>query len=80
MDILIESDRDQRTYDWLLRQVGDEALRNACMSLSGNRHLYVSNLAKVLGLQPPAELTLTPSEVAHRHLQEMRELLKAKAQ
>lgn len=50
MEIVIESERDKRTYDWLLAQVGDAALRNACLSVAGKRRLYVSNLAKVLNL------------------------------
>lgn len=78
MEILIESDRDRRIYDWLLTQVGEAALREACSSLAGNRRLYVSNLAKVLGLKPPADLVLTPREAALRHLAEMREMLKVK--
>ena len=77
MEILIESERDQRTYDWLLTQVGEESLRDACLSLAGNRRLYVSNLAKVLGLMAPVDLVTTPRETALRHLEKMRELLKA---
>lgn len=78
MEILIESDRDRRTYDWLLAQVGAAALQDACLSLAGNRRLYVSNLAKVLELTPPADLAIAPRESALRHLEKMREMLKAK--
>jgi hypothetical protein len=79
VEILIESDRDRRTYGWLLAQVGEVALRDACLSLAGNRRLYVSNLAKALGLKPPVDLVFTPREEALRHLAEMREMLKAKS-
>jgi len=46
--------------------------------LAGNRRLYVSNLAKVLGLTPPPDLRIAPREVALRHLEKMREMLEAK--
>lgn len=35
MEIIVESERDKRTYDWLLAQVGDAALRDACLSVTG---------------------------------------------
>ncbi|MDE2599318.1 MAG: hypothetical protein KGL40_06810 [Rhodocyclaceae bacterium] len=79
MEILIESDRDRRTYDWLLSQVGELALQAACLSLAGNRRLYVSNLAKALDLKPPADLAIAPREVALMHLERMRKLLSTKA-
>lgn len=79
MDILIESERDRRTYDWLLGQVGESALQDACLSLAGNRRLYVSNPDKVLGLQPPSDLAIAPREVALMHLERMRKLLSTKA-
>lgn len=78
MEILIESERDQRTYDWLLSQVGETALQAACLALAGDRRLYVSNLAKVLGLRPPADLAIAPREVAIMHLERMRKLLSTK--
>lgn len=76
MEILIESERDQRTYLWLLEQVGETALIQAAQSLAGNRKLYVSNLAKALGLIPPADLSVAPKETALKHLERMRETLK----
>lgn len=79
MEIVIESERDQRTYQWLLSEVGEDAVRDACLSLAGNRRLYVSNLAKTLGLKPPADLAIAPKESALRHLAKMREILKDRA-
>ena len=79
MEIIIESERDKRTYDWLLAQVGDAALRDACLSVTGKRRLYVSNLAKVLDLKPPAELVIAPREVAQKHLEELREILRSRS-
>lgn len=78
MEIIIESERDRRTYDWLLAQVGEAALQDACFALAGNRRLYVSNLAKILGLKPPVDLAIAPREAALKHLEEMRKMLKAK--
>lgn len=79
MQVIIESERDRRTYDWLLSQVGEFAMQAACLSLAGNRRLYVSNLAKALGIAPPEELTFAPREAALRHLEQMRKLLSTKA-
>lgn len=53
MKLIVESTRDQRVLDWLVRQVGQEAIANACMQLAGARRAYVSNIAKVLKLCPP---------------------------
>jgi hypothetical protein len=53
MDVVVESDRDRRTLDWLINEVGVVAVENACCQLAGQRKLYVSNIAKALGLTPP---------------------------
>ncbi len=77
--VIVTSERDQRVLDWLLSQVGRDALEAACRLIPGRRRPYVSNVAKVLGLTPPSDLALTPSDVARRHLSEFRTLLRRKS-
>lgn len=77
--VLVTSPRDQRVLDWLVSQVGCEAVAAACHDLAGHRRPYVSNIAKALGLTPPSVLALTPSDVAREHLAKIRALLSGRA-
>lgn len=77
--VLVTSDRDQRVLDWLVSQVGSDAVEAACILIPGRRRPYVSNVAKALGLTPPPDLALAPRDVAREHLSEMRALLARKA-
>lgn len=74
MEVIIESKRDQRTLDWLIAQVGREAVERACSGLGGRR-AYVSNVAKALGLKPPESLQRTPKEEALEHIARIRQRL-----
>ena len=73
--VIIESKRDQRVFDWLVREVGAEAIARACMELAGARRPYPSNVAKVLGLVPPKQLVVASREDAAAHLAEIARLL-----
>ena len=75
MEFVVESKRDQRTLAWLIAQVGESEVAAACGRLVGARRAYPSNVAKVLGLVPPASLANTTSEDAKAHLQAIRQLL-----
>ena len=75
MDLVIESKRDQRVLEWLIAQVGIEAVAEACGRLAGMRRAYPSNVAKVLGLSPPTELALASREDAQRHLDAIARIL-----
>ena len=77
--VLVTSERDQRILDWLVSQVGLDAVEAACSRLPGRRRPFVSNIAKVLGLTPPSDLALAPPEAARHHLSELRALLRQKA-
>ena len=66
--VLVTSERDRRVLDWLVCQVGREAVKEACYRLTGNRRAYVSNVAKALGLTPPTDLVLTPRDVARQNI------------
>lgn len=75
VEFVVESKRDQRTLAWLIAQVGESEVVAACSRLGGARRAYPSNVAKVLGLAPPASLIDTPPGEAKVHLQAIRRLL-----
>lgn len=75
MDLLIETMRDQRVIAWLFEQVGEQAVLSACEQLAGRRRAYPSNVAKILGLTPPKELTLAAPEDAAVHIARIRAIL-----
>lgn len=66
--VVIESKRDERVLAWLVVQVGEQGVADACAILAGNRLAYPSNIAKVLGLIPPKSLALASRADAQRHL------------
>jgi hypothetical protein len=77
--VLVTSERDQRVLDWLVSQVGRDAVEAACGDLPGRRRPYVSNVAKSLGLTPPSNLAFAAPDVARLNLSELRVLLRRKA-
>lgn len=77
--VLVLSPRDHRVLDWLVAQVGCEAVAAACDDLVGRRRPYVSNIAKALGLTPPADLAFTPPDVVREHIAKIRALLSGRA-
>lgn len=77
--IVLENDRDRRTLDWLVGQVGESAIAEALTRLAGNRRPYLSNVAKVLGIALPANLERTPSAEARERLASVRAMLAQKA-
>ena len=78
MNVVLESDRDRRALDWLVSQVGLAAVELACSQLAGGRKAYVSNIAKVLGLNLPDSISATPKDEALVHLASIKNILKAR--
>jgi hypothetical protein len=76
--VILESARDRRVLDWLVSQVGLDVIEVASRQLIGQRRAYPSNVAKFLGLTPPADLALTPRDVAKDRLADMRAMLMRK--
>jgi hypothetical protein len=74
--VILNNDRDRRTFTWLRQKAGDDAVAQAIAGLSGARKPYVSNLCKVLGLAPPTALEKTDREVAQTNLAAIRATLK----
>lgn len=73
--VLLLSARDKRTWEWMIAQVGEEAVLCACAQLKGKRLPYVSNLAKILGLRPPSNLELASESDVKRHIAILKALL-----
>lgn len=78
MDVIVDSERDRRTLEWLIAQVGEGAVEDACTRLAGQRKPYVSNVAKVLGLTPPEALKASAPAEARQQLAVIKTMLKAK--
>lgn len=78
MDVIVESERDRRTLDWLISQVGVNAVEEACSQLVGERKPYVSNIAKVLGLAPPESVGRPSREEARARLAAIKETLQGR--
>jgi hypothetical protein len=75
MNVILDSERDRRTLAWLVEQVGECALEKACTRLAGQRKPYPSNLAKILGLEPPERLTRPSRAQVQANLAAARKLL-----
>lgn len=73
--MLVETARDQSVLDWLIRQVGKDAIAEAVSRLVGHRRPYVSNVARALGLTPPPDLVLSCPEDVQRHLAQCKAIL-----
>ena len=80
MEIIINSERDRRTLQWLIAQVGDEAVKDACLQLAGERKPYVSNVAKLLGLVPPDSVEQPSNTEARARLVALKALIKSSRQ
>lgn len=74
--VLVETARDQRVLDWLIEQVGPDAVTVAANSLAGHRRPYVSNVAKALGLTPPSDLVLSPPRLVQSYLTKCKSILR----
>ena len=73
--VLLVSERDKRTWQWLCTTVGAAAIEDALSRLAGGRKPYVSNICKALGVCPPQALEFASQETANARIAEMRNLL-----
>jgi len=78
--IILNNERDRRTWEWLKATVETERLLQAISNLSGKRKPYVSNICKALNVEPPEEIILGMSEndYAHMHMERAKAALRAK--
>lgn len=76
VNIRVETERDRRTLEWLVSQVGADEVDAACLKLAGQRRHYVSNVARVLGLVPPEAVHQTESVQARKELARLKSIIK----
>jgi len=76
--VILDNERDKRTWQWLQSTVAVEQLEQAIVSIAGKRKPYVSNLCKILNLEPPEEVRLGMSkkDYALMHLEKAKAILK----
>lgn len=72
LGVVIQNPRDERTLAWLLQTVGEVAVREAVAQLSGQRRPYLSNITKVLGVTPLADLERADRQTAQAALAAIR--------
>lgn len=73
--LILANDRDRRTLEWLVAQVGEAAILDAVAQLAGARKPYLSNVAKVLGVELPKKLEQTPAPNARAHLADLKKMV-----
>lgn len=74
--LIIDNERDKRAAEWLIKNVGQKAVEKAIDQLAGNRKPYVSNVAKVLGLEIPKSVVITPAKEARENLSKIMKNIK----
>lgn len=76
--IIISNEKDERVYEWLIKQVGKEKIEWAVNNLSGNTKPYLSNIVKKLNLSIPSAVSKTPTPKARRELRQLLDFLDKK--
>jgi len=76
LGVIVDNAQDARTLAWLRVSVGDDAIRGAVSALAGSRKPYLSNLAKLLGVDLPSELEVADRDTARAHIQHIQNLLR----
>ncbi|WP_322034196.1 hypothetical protein [Paraburkholderia sp. J76] len=76
--VLVETHKDERCLAYLVAQKGEDAVRTAVTQLAGNRKPFVSNIAKILGVDFPDSVNLTPQAEGQAHLQAIKAMLTKK--
>lgn len=72
LDPILNSDRDRRTWAWIVGEVGEVAARS--VDLRGRR-AYVSNIARALGLRPSPALERATRETAMASIAIIRQMM-----
>ncbi|MGV0127801.1 hypothetical protein [Burkholderia gladioli] len=76
--VLVETLKDERCLSYLVSEKGGEVVRQAATQLAGNRRPYVSNVAKILGVEFPDSVKITPRQDGRAHLQAIKAMLPKK--
>jgi hypothetical protein len=66
LGVIVVNDRDRRSLAWLVKQTSADAIREAVKRVPGHRRSYVSNVARVLGVELPRVLALPQADSSVR--------------
>lgn len=77
--VLVETLKDERVLAYVISVKGEAAVRDAVSQLAGRRRPYVSNVVKILGVDVPENVAITPREESLTHLARIKEILQKKA-
>lgn len=75
LEPIVTNSRDQRVLDWLVSQVGQEAVLGAITNLSGARQPFPSNIAKILGITVPKDLAIAPKDEVLERVGDLKRIL-----
>jgi hypothetical protein len=75
VEVILSTNRDRRTYDYLVSVCGSARVGKAIEQLPGRTRPYVSNIAKILGVTIPESVVVTPREAGREHLAQLKKLL-----
>ncbi|NYH24186.1 hypothetical protein [Paraburkholderia bryophila] len=76
--VLVETPKDERCLSYLVSKKGEDAVCDAVAQLAGNRKPYVSNIARILGVEFPDSVQLTPQEEGRARLRDIKAILTKK--
>ncbi|WP_321947818.1 hypothetical protein [Paraburkholderia sp. J10-1] len=78
LDVILASQRDRRTFAYLVDTCSLERVIKARQALPGRTRPYVSNIAKQLGVAIPDSVIITPRADGQKHIAEIKEMLSSK--
>ncbi|REE17720.1 hypothetical protein B0G71_0681 [Paraburkholderia sp. BL27I4N3] len=73
--VLVETSKDERILAYIVSVKGEAAICEAVAQLAGRRRPYVSNIVKILGVDVPEAVVITPREEGLTHLEEIKKIL-----
>lgn len=75
-DVIIESDRDEKTLVYLIQLLGQQAIVDTISNFKGGRRYYVSNIAKAHKIEIPAHVysVIPDKAVVDEYLQNLKSL------
>jgi hypothetical protein len=76
--VLVETPKDERILEYLVAEKGEEAVRSAVGQLAGHRRPYVSNIVKIMAIEIPDDVVITPRDEGLVHLESIKQLLRKK--
>jgi len=73
-ELLLLNERDEKVHAWLTRTTTPGQIQAAIAKLNGKKP-YISNICKILKIDPPADIFVTPKIEVHKKVAEIRAIL-----